>query len=169
MKSFLLVIFILLFIAGCTSISGRNESLLHTATIQSSPSKPILPTETLTRTPSQTPDPTKTLTLVSPTIPVATLNAEATLEAVTNLCDEFETDSSRYATMSPDGKWVSISCGYKRNQALIVQNQDGVKWVFDFTDFIDPSLEGGMGPINKDQGIEARRDGIPTHGIIPPQ
>lgn len=104
--------------------------------------------ETLTQTPSQTPKPTKTLSPVPPTIPIATLNAKATLEAFSHLCDEFETDSSRYARISPDGKWVSISCGYKRNQTLIVKNQSGVKWVFDFTDFIDPSLEGGMGSFN---------------------
>ncbi|MDL1943576.1 hypothetical protein FBQ99_14680 [Chloroflexi bacterium CFX2] len=146
MKSFLSVVLTLLIISGCTSVSRQNESLItHTATIQSSPSKIVLPTKTLTRTPSQTPEPTKILTPVPHTIPVATLNAEATLEAFSNLCDEFETDSSRYGKISPDGKWISISCGYKRNQTLIVQNQNGVKWVFDFTDFIDPSLEGVMG------------------------
>jgi len=146
MKPFLLIIFVLLIIAGCTAPLGQNESLVtHTIISQSSPSKTLLPIETATRNPSQTPNPTKTLTPIPPTIPVATLNAEVTLEALSNLCDEFETDSSRYAKISPDGKWVSISCGYKRNQTMIVQNQGGVKWVFDFTDFIDPSLEGGMG------------------------
>jgi Tol biopolymer transport system component len=146
MKPFLLVIFVMLIIASCTSVSGQNESsITHTATIQSSPSKPVLPTEALTRTPSQTPQLTKTLSSVPPTISLATLNAEATLEAFSTLCDEFETDSSRYAKLSPDGKWVSISCGYKRNQTLLVQNQEGIMWIFDFTDFIDPSLEGGMG------------------------
>lgn len=145
-KPFLPIILALLIISGCTSVSGQNESLItHTATIQSSPSKTVLPTETLTQEPSQTLKSTKTLTPVPPTIPVSTLNAEATLEAFSNLCDEFETDSSQYVQISPDGKWGSISCGYKRNQTLIVQSQDGVKWVFDFTDFIDPSLEGGMG------------------------
>lgn len=146
MKPFLPVIFVLLIITGCMSVSGQNESsIARTATIQLSSSKTVLPTETSTPTPSQTPEPTKTLIPVPPTIPVATLNAEATLEAFSNLCDEFETDSSRYVKISPDGNWVSISCGYKRNQTLIVQNQEGTRWVFDFTDFINPSLEGGMG------------------------
>jgi hypothetical protein len=146
MKSFLPVIFVLLIITGCTSVSAQNESLFaHTATIQLSSSKTVLPTEPSTPTASQTPEPTKTLTPVPPTIPVATLNAESTLEAFSDLCDEFGTDSSRGVKISPDGKWVSISCGGKRNQTLIVQNQEGVKWVFDFTDFINPSLEGGMG------------------------
>ena len=146
MKPFLPVIFALLIISGCTSVSGQNESLFtHTATMQSSPSKTVLLTATSTRAPLQTPKPTKTLTLIPPTIPVATLNAEAILDTFSNLCDEFETDSSRYVKISPDRKWVSISCGYKRNQTLIVQNQEGIKWVFDFTDFINPSLEGGMG------------------------
>jgi hypothetical protein len=146
MKSFSPIILTLLIIAGCTSVSGQDDNLVTpTAIVQSSPGTITLPTKTLTQTPSQTPKPTKTLTPVTPTIPVATLNAEATLEAFSNLCDEFETDSDRYGVISPDGKWVSISCGYKRNQTLIVQNRDGVKWVFDFTDFIDPSLGGVMG------------------------
>lgn len=143
MKSFLPVIFTLLIIVGCTAVSSQNESFVTPTTIlQSSPSTIELPTKTFTQAPSQTPKPTKTF---PPTIPVATLNAEATLEAFSNLCDKFETDSSRYKLISPNGKWVSISCGYTRNQTLIVQNQSGVKWVFDFTDFIAPSLDGVMG------------------------
>lgn len=150
MKHFLLIIFILLIISGCASVSGQNESsIAYTATIQLTASQTMLPTKTSTQTPSQTPSqtpkPTKTFTPVPPTIPVTTLNAKATLAAFTNLCDEFETDLSRDAQISPDGKWVWISCGYDRNQTLIVQNQDGVKWVFDFIDFIDPSNKGGMG------------------------
>lgn len=146
MKPFLPVIFVLLIITSCTSVSGQNESLIaHTATIQLSSSKTVLPPETSTPTPSQTPEPTQTLTPVPPTIPVTTLNAQATLEAFSNLCNEFETDSSRYVEISPDEKWVSIGCGYKRNQTLIVQNREGVKWLFDFTDFVNPRLEGGMG------------------------
>lgn len=143
MRSFLPVIFALLIISGCTAVSNQNESFVTpVAIVQSSPSTIALPTKTSTQTLSKTPNPTKTLT---PTFPVATLNAEATLAAFSKLCDEFGTDSSQYKLMSPDGQWLSISCGYKRNQKMIVQNQNGIKWVFNFTDFIDPSLEGGMG------------------------
>lgn len=143
MKSFLPVVFALFIISGCTTASSQDESFVTpVAIVQSSPSTIALPTKTSTQIPSQTPNLTKTLT---PTIPVATLNAEATLEAFSNLCDEFETDSNRYVLISPDEKWVSISCGYKINQTLIVQNQNGVKWLFDFADFIDPSLDGIMG------------------------
>jgi hypothetical protein len=146
MKTFLSVILVLLIISGCAPASDQNKSLItHSATIQSSPSKTVSPTNISTPRPSQTLKPTKTLIPVTSTLPIATLNAEATLEAFSNLCDEFEPNSSRYVKASPDGKWVSISCVYKRNQTLIVQNQDGVKWVFDFTDFIHPSLEGAMG------------------------
>jgi hypothetical protein len=146
MKLFLPIIFVLLIISGCTSVSDQNESLIvHTATIQPPPSITLLPSKTSTPIPSQTPKLTKTLIPVTPTISVATLNAEATSEAVINLCDEFETDSDRYAILSPNGEWVAIRCGYKRNQSLIVQNQDGVRWVFHFRDFVDPSLGDVMG------------------------
>lgn len=143
MRSFLPVIFALLIISGCTAVSNQNESFVTpVAIVQSSPSTIALPTKTSTQTPLQTPKPTKTLT---PTFPVATLNAEATVAAASKLCDEFGTDSSQYKLISPDGQWLSISCGYIRNQTMIVQNQNGIKWVFNFTDFIDPSLEGVMG------------------------
>lgn len=124
----------------------QGESLItHTSTIQSSPTDIVLTAETLTRAPSQPSEPANTLTPVPPTVPIATLNARATLEAFGILCDDFETDSNRHGKISPDGKWISISCGYKRNQTLIVQNQDGVRWVFDFADFVDPSLQDVMG------------------------
>lgn len=145
MKSFLSVIVLgLLVISGCAPSPNQGENLITlSATIQTHPSETAQPTNT--STPSPTSQPTEIPVPALPTIPVATLNAEAKLEAFSDLCDEFKTDSSRYAKISSDGKWVSISCGYKRNQTLIVQNQNGVKWIFKFTDFIDPSLEGGMG------------------------
>jgi hypothetical protein len=38
--------------------------------------------------------------------------------------------------ISPDGKWLAASCGYSRDQTLVVQNKEGIKWVLDFRDFL---------------------------------
>ncbi|PKO16278.1 MAG: hypothetical protein CVU39_07905 [Chloroflexi bacterium HGW-Chloroflexi-10] len=46
-------------------------------------------------------------------------------------CEEMNFYSS---VVSPDGNWFAASCGYKRNQTLIVQSKDGSKWVIDFKD-----------------------------------
>lgn len=101
---------------------------------------PLAETLQGTLKPGLTPTPIPTST-----IPVSTQNAAATLGALDSLCDEFESDSSRSSDMSPDGKWFAISCGYIRNQVLIVQNQEGTKWVFEFANFIGQNLQGGMG------------------------
>src|SRR5688572_25463882 len=144
MKPSLAIIFLLLILAGCTPKLTQNASLVsNTATFQ----PPISVTAPLTEIPRDTPKPTLTLTPVPPTIPAATLNAAATLGVLEDLCDEFESDSSRSSEISPDGEWFATSCGYERNQMLIVQNQEGVKWVFEFADFLSlrPDLEGGPG------------------------
>jgi len=142
MKTSLPTFFFLLIFAGCTLQSAPNPNLVaNTATLQPIISKTSLPTQT----PTQTSTPTLTPTRARPTVPAATLNAQATSAVLESLCDEFESDSTRHVKISSDGQWVSISCGYKRNRTLIVQNGDGVKWIFDYKDFIDPSLEGGLG------------------------
>lgn len=121
--------------------STRNVEAQITATIVA-----LIPSAT--SVPTRTPRLTVTETLIPPTIPVATLNAAATLVALGDLCDEFEPDSSRYSEISPDGMWFFISCGYsgyKRDQMLIVLSREGTKWLIDFTDFLNPELEGMMG------------------------
>ena len=109
----------------------------NTATIQPTISKATPPTDTPTLT--LTPFP------VPPTIPVATLKAQATMESLEVVCDEYETDSSRYVRISPNGEWFAISCGYKRNQSLVVQNLEGTKWVFHLANFLSPDIQGIMG------------------------
>lgn len=123
---------------GCTSRPVQNTSVAsNTATFQPTISKTTLPTDTLR--PTLTPSP------IPPTIPVATLKAQATMESLEVVCDEYETDSSRYVRVSPNGEWFAIRCGYKRNQSLVVQNLEGIKWVFHLANFLNPDLQGIMG------------------------
>lgn len=137
MKPSLPIILLLLICVGCTSISTPTVSLVtDVALIQPTKSETSAPSQTATQIPQPTP---------TATLPVATLNAQATLDTLVKVCEEFDSNASGYSSISPDGKWFATSCGSKRNQSLVVQNQGGVKWVFDFTDFIDPSLEGGLG------------------------
>jgi hypothetical protein len=141
MKPSLPILFLLVILAGCMPKPTQNASLVsNTATFQPSIGKTLPLTET--------PRPTVTFTRVRPTIPAATLNAIATSEALESLCDEFESDSSRFSRISPNGEWAAISCGYKRNQTLIVQDQHGVKWVLHLVDFLDSDLQGGMGDLS---------------------
>lgn len=142
MKSFLLVVFLLLILVGCKSTSTNDVNLISsTATFQPTINK----TSPATGTPTQTPRPTLTLTPVLPTIPAATLNAQATSESLEHLCDQFDADSNRSSEISPDGEWFAIKCGYKWNQKLIVQSREGVKWIFNFVDFLDPGSDGMPG------------------------
>jgi WD40 repeat protein len=118
----------------------------NTATFQPTVSKTARPSETFT----QTPRPTPALSPVPTTNSAATLNAEATADALEGLCDEFKTDSSRYSRISPNGEWAAITCGYKRNQTLVVQNQVGARWVLKFADFLGSGFEempGSFAPL----------------------
>lgn len=138
MKHSLYFIFLLLIQMGCTSQPAQKTSVVYnTATFQPTVSKAIpLPD---TQRPTLTPSP------ILPTIPVATRKAQATMESLEVVCDEYETDSSRYVGVSPNGEWFAISCGYKSNQSLVVQNLEGTKWVFHLTNFLNPELQGIMG------------------------
>jgi Tol biopolymer transport system component len=53
-------------------------------------------------------------------------------------------------SVSPDGKWLATSCGYKSDQTLVVQNKDGTRWVLVFGDFVSPDspegISGGLSP-----------------------
>jgi len=61
------------------------------------------------------------------------------------ICDDMEFHSS---DVSPDGKWFAASCGYKRDQTLIVQNKKGTKWILEFKDFLHPdSFFDGTSPM----------------------
>lgn len=148
MKSSLPIIFLLLIIVGCTPRPAQNASLVsNTATFQPTIStiSPSTETPSLTPRPTLRQKPTLKPTRIRPTIPVATLNAQETLEPLEKLCDEFEADSGRSSEMSPNGEWFAISCGYKRNQKLILLNKEGKKWVFDFEALLKPKLEGMPG------------------------
>jgi WD40 repeat protein len=49
-------------------------------------------------------------------------------------CEHLSTYDS---SISPDGKWFAASCDYKRDQTLIVQNEEGTKWIVKFEDFLN--------------------------------
>ena len=138
--SSILVISILLLVAGCVS---KSPAATFQTTINETPTSTRTPRPTLTR------KPTITSTLIRPTIPAATLIAKSTLEPLQKQCAGYETDSSSYSEISPNGEWFAISCGYKRNQKLVVQNLEGIKWVINFSDFFDTTIdgEGGFEPL----------------------
>jgi len=59
-------------------------------------------------------------------------------------CNELEF----YLTeISPDGNWIAASCGYKRDQTLIVKSKQGVSWVVEYKELISPNQTGALFPV----------------------
>ena len=160
LSQILLTAFLLILLVACgkpVETTVQEDSI--TATV----------TSLITKVASRTPFPTGTLmpTLITLT---STLNPaqqtwlstaiaiQQTKNAVTQQAikvrstkiAEFPTvdcsESSFYSEISPDGEWIASSCGYKRNQTLIVQNKEGTKWVLEFNDFLHPSYSNEETP-----------------------
>jgi hypothetical protein len=134
MKPSLPIILLLLICVGCTPMSTPTVSLVTNIV-------PIQPTKSETSAPSQTSTQIPEPTLTDTPIPPATLNAQATLDTLVKVCEEFDSNARGFSQISPDGKWFATSCGSKRNQTLVVQNQEGIKWVFHFADFLSSDFE----------------------------
>lgn len=136
-------------ISSAPTITELPLSITNTPTA-TSVTPTISPTKRISR-PSKTPTPT-----IDPT-EFAIYNTEATARAqiwnnkATQIaefsveCDDLNSYASR---ISPDEKWFASSCGYKRDQTLIVQNKEGTKWVLDFKNFLNPeALYNGQPPM----------------------
>lgn len=139
------------------TMTNTKRSVYVTATLD-----PNRPTETLTKTPGPTGTHLFTMTPTSTPTPSATLNStqqtwrntavafSSTQGALQEqLRNEKETQVAKFLVecdegysgdVSPDGNWIAASCGYKRNQRLIVQNKQGTKWVVYFKDLVAPIL-----------------------------
>lgn len=92
-------------------------------------------------TPTITPTPTRTLTSTPSPTPDATSLARATLDALGDPCQPNGTVERYGSGVSPDGKWVAISCyggpvSLGRDSFLLVFSLDGGKqWSLYFRDF----------------------------------
>jgi len=115
-----------------------------------------VPTKTITSSPTISPSPTPTVDKTqrawhaTAIVVQKTQRAEseqAMNEKATQIaqfptpCDKI---NSGYSTISPDEKWFAASCGYKRDQMLIVQNQEGTKWTLEFEDFLSEDTRDGI-------------------------
>lgn len=49
------------------------------------------------------------------------------------MCDDF---GQQDTSLSPDGNWLAIHCGYKRNQILEIVSSEGKQWVLQFKDYL---------------------------------
>jgi hypothetical protein len=151
-----LFMIVLLLLAAC----GRGSPVISTPLADPSLTATSLPTNTFTSVPipTDTASPTFTLTAtLEPTqqagydtaVAAAHTEAVASRQAYENeltkaarfpaACDEITAED-----ISPDGKWIATSCGYKRNQTLVVQNQEGTKWILQFKDFLSPDTSDDM-------------------------
>jgi hypothetical protein len=140
-----------------STMTASTESVSVVATISSNnPILTPLPTSTasITLTPTPTADPTYQAWYGTAVAVQGTANAisqqvrddQATqIAQFPALCDE---NLPGTVSVSPSSTWVASSCGYKRNQTLVVQNKEGtIKWILDFKDFLHPdSLFDGEAP-----------------------
>ncbi|MFZ5855256.1 MAG: hypothetical protein ACOYZ6_00355 [Chloroflexota bacterium] len=58
-------------------------------------------------------------------------------------CDELNVYASQ---VSPDGNWFAASCGYKRDQTLIVKNRQGATWIMKYKDLMVREHSGTVFP-----------------------
>jgi dipeptidyl aminopeptidase/acylaminoacyl peptidase len=61
-------------------------------------------------------------------------------------CDKFLLNEY-VSQISPDGNWFAASCGYKRDQTLIVKNRWGVIWVVEYQNFFPAKYPGALFPV----------------------
>jgi hypothetical protein len=156
-----LIGFILILLVACSNpveTTAQHENL-----ITLKPTFAQKPTITSTPSPSRTPVPT-ILTSTATSNPTQqtwhstaiafqrTKNAatQQAMEVKSTMITEFpvvDCDlSSFYGEISPNEEWIAGSCGYKRDQTLVVQNKEGIKWILEFNDFLHPSFSNAGMP-----------------------
>lgn len=146
--------FLLVLLVACgnsAETTTQEEYLITvTPTFTKKPTitSPLLPSRTpiiklLTPTPSSNPTQEtwhSTAIALQQTKNAVTEQALQTKSA--NIADFPDYDCNQngfYNQISPNGEWIVFSCGYKREQTLVVLNKEGIKWVLDFNDFLHPS------------------------------
>lgn len=162
MRRFLIVIFMLaLSQSACGSVKEFEPTITPTKNqavliATGNPIPATTPTVTATSELSPTMLPTKTEVLsgidftATPPWRSPTPQPPTTEEAFEALCDEFDSDYRKGASISPDENWTAISCGYKENQIMLVLNNQEIRWLLDYQDFIRPDfadLTGALRPI----------------------
>lgn len=166
LATFGLAVFLMIACNGKPTLTPSATAFLLVATPTPTPTaldntpKPYPNTPTSTSTPTQTytesaiPKPTENTTQQAwraTAIAIATAT-----RAVSNLAHANEaTQAAQFPVacdgvsfpqgdVSPNGKWLASSCGYKRDQTMVVQNKEGVKWTLEFKDFLSPKSPNGV-------------------------
>lgn len=139
------------FLAGCTHQPAVPQTAVtHTLINEKATSHP--PAFTGTSGPGSTPLPTQTHTPIPPTyrpttrptytptsssVPILadqTLKPPSTKSASLNL--NCEGNIQNVTSLSPDGNWKAVSCGYNHDQTLIIASREGKRWDLQFMDYL---------------------------------
>jgi len=140
-------------LAGCGGYLTTPEITRAPTTVVATMSQSVQSTSTPTLITNITPRPTLTLkpsqswyfTAVAIQSTEKALRDSAQDNKATKIaqfpivCEDDPSDS-----ISPNEEWLATSCGYKRDQTLIVQNQEGTKWILEFKDFLSPEVPIGI-------------------------
>jgi len=159
-KTTFFLVFITYILVACGWSSTNLGTMTPPVTVSATINKPIQSTSTPTQITIVTPRPSHTLSpnqswrftavaiqSTDNTLRQQTRSAKETQIAQFSVnCDDMDFYSSN---ISPNGEWFAASCGYKRDQTLIVQNREGTKWVLEFKDFLSlDSPDGIPGSLN---------------------
>lgn len=142
-------------LAGCGGYLTTPEVTRAPTTVVTTTSQSVQSTSTPTSITNITPRPTLTLRPSQSWYftAVAIQSTENVLQQQTQSaketqiaqfpinCDDMDFYSS---TVSPNGEWFAASCGYKRDQTLIVQNRVGTEWELKFKDFLSSESPDGI-------------------------
>jgi hypothetical protein len=105
---------------------------------QTKPVTQIRPTPAAT---SWSPTSTPSRTPVPPVAATSTLKPETQTDTPTqvqSIQSRRENEIDSFTLTSLDGRWTATSCGYKRDQMMLVENSDGMLWILEFADFLNP-------------------------------
>lgn len=151
--------FIISILGACGGYSITPEISASPTTIVTTMSQPIQSTSTPTQIANVTPRPTLTLkpsqswyfTAVAIQSTEKVLLQQARSAKETQIAQfPIVCEDELSGNMSPNEEWLATSCGYERDQTLIVQNRVGTKWVLEFKDFLSPEspdrISGSLDP-----------------------
>ncbi|HEX2997039.1 MAG TPA: hypothetical protein VHP14_19615 [Anaerolineales bacterium] len=147
---FFFVFFLLL---ACRAVTLAAPSPIAMTVTQENPSstatfRPVTSTSTPTRT--ATLEPTLDATIQSAyETAIATLGTKSAVRPRTREQEatliarfpyELEYSYCSVEGLSPNGRWLTSSCGYGENKVLVVRNREGKKWALKVKDFLSQDV-----------------------------
>ena len=151
---------LLFFVSACSALNTRIAVPTdHVPSITSTLTSTItiIPTAQPTKrsTPTSTP-PQISLVDTATAIPTPDIRAtafqqaadyRATLTARFSITCTSNNDIEHHSYLSPDGKWLAISCSERSIQTLEIVSENGNRWLLHYEDFVPDEYKAGHGTL----------------------